>query len=163
MMEQEFPSPTGKPTAAMPRARQPLFRLLCSLLFWLPPLPAWAVQGHGDPEGLVAHLIGHLLFVTAVLFLLYHSHHRCDLPGRGWRCFRLFLWCILAWNIQTASGHILREIVPAERFIGGGHPTAFQITGLQDAWFYFTRLDHLLMVPALALLLAALWHWRKEP
>ncbi len=148
------------------RTRKPLFpcpKLLLTILFCIHPLPAWAVQGHGDPEGLVAHLVGHLLFVTAILFLLYHCH-RQRLTTGGWRHFRPFLWLILAWNLQTASGHVLREYIPAERFLtANGRITAFQVTTLTDAWFYFTRLDHLLMVPALVLLLASLLEWRKGP
>ena len=138
-----------------------LFLLLPCLL--LLAKPAWAVQGHGDPEGLVAHLVGHLLFITATVFLLYHCH-RQQLKKSGWRHFRSFLWIILGWNLQTASGHILREYMPAERFlIANGRIAAFQVTNLTDAWFYFTRLDHLLLVPALAFLLAALLEWRKTP
>ncbi len=136
--------------------------IFCSLVLLWKPVPAWAVQGHGDPEGLVVHLLGHLLFISGMAVLLYQSY-RQRLTSGGWRFFRLFLWCILLWNLQTASGHILHEIVSADRYIiMGGHPAAFRITTFLDGYFYFTRLDHLLMVPALVLLLLALRQWRNE-
>ncbi|NIP99244.1 MAG: hypothetical protein GWO19_01335, partial [Nitrospinaceae bacterium] len=45
--------------------------------------PVWAVQTHGGSEGLVAHQIGHLLFVLGMIYLLVRIHSM-QLRGRGW-------------------------------------------------------------------------------
>jgi hypothetical protein len=56
----------------------------------------------------------------------------------------------------------MREIVNPERFFKDGtQVTAFAITDSFDAFFYLTRLDHLLLVPSFLLLLFALQKWRK--
>ena len=123
-------------------------------------MPVYAVQGHGGAEGLVSHQIGHILFISGMGYLLYrvYSFHITD---PGWFEFKGFLWLIILWNILTFSGHWMREIINPERFIKqGAHVTAFTVTDTFDAFFYLTRLDHLLLVPSFVFLLLALQKWR---
>lgn len=124
------------------------------------PQPAWAVQGHGGSEGLVAHLIAHVLFTGGMVYLLLRSR-RSPTLGSGRAPFLAFLYLILAWNLLTFSGHCLHEWVDRGKFdLVNGHITMFRASSAIDLYFYLTRLDHLLLVPAMFFLLLALRRWR---
>jgi len=125
--------------------------------------PAWAVQAHGGAEGLVSHQIGHILFVVGMGYLLIRLHF-LRMRGEGWCEFKAFLWTVIGWNILTFSGHWLHEVVSPEKFIRlEGKTIAFSVTNFSDAYFYLTRLDHLVLVPALVFLLLAIRRWRVQP
>lgn len=122
--------------------------------------PAFAVQQHSGAEGLVSHQVGHILFITGMVYLLFRVNLN-RITGPGWFEFKCFLWSIILWNILTFSGHWMREIVVPEKFIKEGTQlTAFVITDTFDIFFYLTRLDHLLLVPSFLFLLFALQKWR---
>jgi len=136
-----------------------LFSLPASVI--LPVSRAYAVQSHGGAEGLVSHLLGHILFTIAMVFLLLRMRNS-RLTGAGWSEFKGFLWLIILWNVLTFAGHWMRESVPAEQFvIHSGRVTAFQADSVFDLIFYLTRLDHLLLVPAFFLLLLAIKNWKR--
>ncbi|MFP7755141.1 hypothetical protein ACLG6S_10915 [Thermodesulfobacteriota bacterium B35] len=152
-------SQSGRSTRGWPGAST---LLLSCLLLLLLPAPALAVQIHGGAEGLVSHQIGHLLFLTGMGYLLWRLRRR-NLQGAGWRPFRLFLCCIILWNITTITGHWLDEIIPPARFLRNGSMiTSFRVTDLPDLLFYATRLDHFLLVPAFLFLLSALQRWSRH-
>jgi len=118
--------------------------------------PARAVQLHGGSEGLVAHQLGHLLFIVGMTYLLIHLA-RLGLTGPGWKAFRGFLWTIIAWNFLTFSGHWMDRLIAPDQFLTeGGRINGFTVNSFTDAFFYLTRLDHLLLVPAFFLLMLAL-------
>ena len=126
------------------------------------PTAASAVQQHGGAEGLVAHQIGHTFFVGCVGYLLLRVI-RTGMKSSGWREFKTFLWLILAWNILTFSGHWMREYVdPAKYTRLNSHVVSYQVDGIVDGYFYLTRLDHLLLVPAFVFLLLSLRKWRQQ-
>jgi len=135
------------------------FSATFSLISWA--MPVYAVQGHGGTEGLVSHQIGHILFISGMGYLLYRVYS-FRIKDPGWFEFKGFLWLIILWNILTFSGHWMREIVNPARFISQGNQvTAFIITDSFDAFFYLTRLDHILLVPSFIFLLLALQKWRR--
>jgi len=137
--------------------------LYTAIVFFLVfcPASAWAVQHHGGAEGLAAHEIGHFLFIVGMFFLLYRLY-RGHVSGPGWFEFRAFLWLIILWNILTFCGHLQWEFMSADKFIHtDGRITAFTISTPGDVFFYFSRLDHLLSLPAFVFLAAALHKWRK--
>ena len=124
--------------------------------------PAHAVQTHTGTEGLVSHELGHLLFTVAMIVLLVRML-RSGLNTPGWRQFRGFLWCIIAWNLLTFAGHWMRVFVARDKFIHQGTAIrGFRVENLFDLIFYLTRLDHLLLVPAFFILLLAILKWGKE-
>ena len=124
-------------------------------------MPVYAVQQHGGVEGLVSHQVGHLLFISGMVYLLSRVYQN-RITGPGWFEFKSFLWLIILWNILTFSGHWMREIISPARFIKQGtQVTAFVITNSFDTFFYLTRLDHLLLVPSFIFLLIALQKWRQ--
>jgi len=125
------------------------------------PLQALAVQQHGGAEGLVAHQIGHVLFISGMAYLLYRIYN-LGIRRPGWFEFKVFLWLIILWNIQTFTGHWMMEIIDHGKFIKQGlHVTEFTVTDPFDVYFYFTRLDHLLLVPSFIFLYIALRKWRR--
>lgn len=123
---------------------------------------AWAVQTHGGTEGLVAHQIGHVLFVLGMVYLLTRIRSM-ELPGSGWLEFKTFLWLVLFWNLITFSGHWLDEFVADEQFVRGGEGiVAFRLESVADLVYYLSRLDHLVLVPAFVFLLLALRKWTVQ-
>lgn len=139
--------------------------LLCcrlTLLFLGCASPAGAVQQHGGAEGLVAHQIGHILFIIGMGYLLYRVY-LTRLTSPGWLEFKCFLWLIIAWNSITFVGHWMHEFVAPEKFsVLGGQIVSFSVRGFPDAFFYLTRLDHLFLVPSFVFLLLALKQWRRQ-
>lgn len=139
--------------------------LLTALLVSI-PATALAVQQHGGLEGLVAHQLGHLLFLTGMVFLLYRLRHPQTRPlveGRGWYAFRLFIWLIILWNLLTFYGHWHDEVISADKFVlVDGKRTALIINHPLDLLYYFSRLDHLILLPAFLCLLQALRRWRAQ-
>ena len=130
------------------------------VLFW--PDRALAVQQHGGAEGLVAHQIGHILFFAGIAYLLYKIL-RSSFNDPGWFEFRVFLWLIIGWNILTFTGHWMRESVDPAGFAKfDGRIISYSVNGFADAYFYLTRLDHLLLVPAFFFLFQALRKWREQ-
>ena len=135
--------------------------LMIGIILW--PDFALAVQGHGGAEGLVAHQIGHGLFIFSGCYLSYKIHiPRFKDPG--WLEFKIFLLLMLLWNLLTFTGHWMREYAdPAKFYEVSGQITGMIIKGPWDAFFYLTRLDHLFLVPAFIMLLLALRKWRRQP
>ena len=129
-------------------------------VFW--PTAALAVQQHGGAEGLVAHQIGHAFFAGCIGYLLLKVFHT-GMNSSGWREFKTFLWLIVAWNVLTFSGHWMWEHVdPAKYTRLNNQIVSYRVDGIVDGYFYLTRLDHLLMVPAFVFLLLALRKWRRQ-
>lgn len=132
------------------------------VLLILLPSTSWAVQAHGGAEGLVSHQIGHALFIIGMGYLLFRLYH-IQTKGIGWFEFKVFLWLIIGWNLLTFSGHWMHELVAPGKFIkSGGNVISFSVTDFSDAYFYLTRLDHLLLVPSFIFLLLAIRKWRLK-
>lgn len=124
--------------------------------------PVWAVQTHGGSEGLVVHQIGHILFIVGMAYLLFRLY-RIELKGAGWTEFKAFLWLAVLWNLLTLSGHFLNEFVATDKFQkAGSYTVSFTINSSLDLFYYLSRLDHLVLVPAFLFLLLALRKWRVQ-
>ncbi len=144
-----------------PAIRYQAIATQATLVFILTANPAWAVQTHGGSEGLIAHQIGHLLFLIGMSYLLFRLKSMGQ-KKTGWFEFKAFLGLLIFWNIATFSGHWLNEYIGQEKFIKAGARTlSFTIENYLDAFYYLTRFDHLILVPAFALLLIALKKWGK--
>ena len=140
-----------------------LYSLILITITLLWPSSVLAVQGHGGAEGLVAHQIGHALFVVGIGYLLYKIY-LARFSDPGWLEFKAFLWLLISWNFLTFTGHWMREFVDQSKFSKvDGYVVAMTIDGPWDAFFYLTRLDHLFLVPSFLLLLLALRKWRWQP
>jgi hypothetical protein len=136
---------------------------LLTISFIMRPSPALAVQAHGGAEGLVSHQIGHVLFVFGIGYLFYIVR-RSRFENPGWSEFKVFLWLLILWNLLTFTGHWMREFVDPGKFLKvNDNIVGMTIDGPWDAFFYLTRLDHLLLVPAFFMLLLGLRKWRRQP
>ena len=94
-------------------------------------------------------------------YLLYRIYN-LGIRRPAWLEFKIFLWLIILWNTQTFTGHWMMEIIGPGKFIKQGlHVTEFIVTDPFDVYFYFTRLDHLLLVPSFIFLFLALRKWRR--
>ncbi len=139
-----------------------IFLMALGLIFR--PRLAWAIQTHGDPEGLYAHQLGHIVFLIAMIYVCWQIW-RQDLKARpGFT--RLFWACILfgAWNILTFIGHIAEEqLDPSAIDRSAGYLwRTLHITDLNGLLYYLAKLDHLILVPAFLLLYLALRAFRRR-
>lgn len=124
--------------------------------------PAWAVQAHGGAEGLVSHQVGHLLFLIGTGYMLVRVHLLGE-RGRGWFEFKTFLWLIIIWNLLTFFGHWRNEYIGNEHFVQSGSKTlSFVAHNSVDLLYYLSRLDHLILVPAMFFLVRALKKWSAQ-
>ncbi len=152
---EEIPHPTVRREAKRPAVVSAFL-----LGFAVTATPAWGVQTHGGVEGLVSHQLGHLLFASGMVYLLFRLY-AMRIKGIGWAHFRIFLWLLLAWNVLTFSGHWLDQFETGDNLIReGSRMIGYTVTGFRGALFYLTRLDHLILVPAGIFLLLALRRWR---
>jgi hypothetical protein len=126
------------------------------------PRTALALQPHGHPEGLYVHQMAHILFVVAMMFLLYHLRKE-QLPGLRW-----FTWAgilFVFWNLNALVGHIAEIYVEPQDFLGG--PADFSrrllMSGPATWAYYATKLDHLILVPGFILLYFGLQALARAP
>lgn len=122
------------------------------LLFVLTVFPgnAWAVQSHGAPEGLYVHQLAHI-FYSAALCYLFWDIRRSEFRSRGWRFLQAFCVLMVFWNVVAFVGHFLVGFLHISQFIqeSGYLSTSFEgTTNTINLLFYFTKLDHLISVPA---------------
>lgn len=157
-------SSAGRAGARLSQAvRRAGFQVLAVALA-LCPQWAWAIQTHGDPEGLYAHQMGHVLFWAAMVYVCVQIRRRGlkNQPGFS----RLYWAAILfgVWNMLTFIGHFAEEkLDPGTISRGVGHlDRTLQITDLNGLIFYLAKLDHLVLVPAFWLLLRALQAFRRQ-
>jgi hypothetical protein len=123
------------------------------------PRPTLALQTHGPPEGLYVHQLAHVLFAAALLFLIWQVKYEglTGLPG-----FRQLRWAcglFVLWNVVAFLGHWSEELLLLQDFQGQpGNLSQHLIMSRFSVWFYYvTKLDHLILVPAFFLL----WHGLK--
>ncbi len=123
------------------------------------PVKAYAVQIHGAPEGLIVHMMGHVFFFSALIFLLYIlQRHPID-EGRAWRYLKISIFFWLAWNVDTFVVHWLSILLPTDALYKTSdifhHRLNPPITW--QRWvFYIGKFDHFLCVPAIYFLALSL-------
>lgn len=127
------------------------------LFFW--HVPAWAVQGHGEAEGPVVHLMAHLLLGLALLLFLYVLHTRPPDAGLSWRSLKLSLLFFLLWDLDHLFVHWFAGQMYPDLRDSGARLVEDHFAGprsLLSVLYYLGRFDHLLCVPALWFLTTAL-------
>jgi len=126
------------------------------------PRTALALQPHGPPEGLYVHQMAHILFVGAMMFLLYYLRQE-RLPGLRW-----FTWAgilFILWNLNALVGHTAEVYVEPQDFLGApAHLSRRLLISGPAAWtYYITKLDHLILVFAFILLYFGLQALARAP
>lgn len=119
-------------------------------IFLLLGLPgySWAIQPHGEPEGMYVHQMAHVLFLGALAYLYLHTRSTPDLVSRGWRYLRLFCLLSIAWNIVAFTGHIVADL--------HGQRAPGAPLDIVEILYVLTRMDHFVFVPALFALMFSL-------
>lgn len=125
---------------------------------------ALALQTHAEPEGIYVHQMAHILFMTALIYLYWHTRRTQEATSRSWKYFQLFCLFLIGWNILAFTGHEILKHLQNSDFI------------LQDTWharlappitltkvlYYITKMDHFLIVPALLALVISLRNFYLE-
>ncbi len=115
------------------------------------PDAAWALQSHGPPEGIYVHQMAHAFFFGS-LVLLYRDLRHSASKSKGWNDLKRFCLLMLIWNIVAFSGHTVATQLAPEHIAGAASYFHARLLGPMDlikVFFYITRFDHLLLVPAL--------------
>lgn len=127
----------------------------------LMPDIVWAAKMR-EVEGVISHQIGHFLFIIGMLVLFYRLNASVSQTS-GWIEFKIFIVLVILWNLVMFYGHLHSRFVNPDKFvIVDGTVKSFAASSLSDVFFYLSRLDSLLLVPAFCFLLRALCIWRKE-
>jgi hypothetical protein len=115
------------------------------------PTPALAIIQHWDPrEAFFIRQFSYLFFMLAMLYFMYELKLG-KLPQQ--RGFRLLVWAsafFALWNLDCFIGQIFALFYEAQ-VIEGAPGSLSQRLGMASLgnWVtYFTKLDHLLLVPA---------------
>jgi hypothetical protein len=135
------------------------------LVVW--PRTAWALQTHGDPEGLHVHQLAHGFFAFSMLLLIYWLRKWGLGALAGWRAIRYSALFFILWNINAIVGHWLEELTQLLA-IRRVDLLTLEITAAPGhEWlaylYYLTKLDHLLCVPALFCLMLGLRRLYRLP
>ena len=131
---------------------------LALLFLILTPGSAWALQTHGAPEGIIVHQMAHVFYLAALIYLFWDVR-RTFSHGRGWRFLRVFCVLMMGWNVLAFTGHLAALMVEKSDFfnefgyLSSGMLGPFSWVKLS---YYFARLDHLILVPALLFLFLSL-------
>jgi len=136
-----------------------LFLVLCF------PDSAFAVQIHGPPEGIIVHLMGHIFFSVALLFLIYILNKYPVDSSKAWKYLKLSIFFWLIWNLDTFVEHILALRLDKSAIIIGKHHIFSYLAGpltLEKWLYYLGQFDHFLCVPAMWSLSMSLRHFCKR-
>ena len=127
-------------------------------LLALSPVPAYAIQTHGDPEGLYVHQIGHILFAIAMSGFAFRIRRLKLADEKAWHLMFTGALLFALWNGWAFFGHILDRLIPAADFSRGsaGLPSILDLHTPLDVLYYIFKMDHLLCVPALVFIYLAL-------
>jgi hypothetical protein len=129
----------------------------CSVLATLLlPVTASATQAHGAPEGLYAHQLAHLFFICSMGVLIFWLRQRRLVREKGWRYLQYSALFFIIWNLDAFAAHLLDEQLSLVRVSKPSlwriHIEAVNGSRAVEILYYFSKLDHLLCVPALLFL-----------
>lgn len=119
---------------------------------------AWALQSHVAPEGIYVHQMAHILFMASLAYLFWHTRRTQERERGGWKYLQVFCFLMFFWNLLAFTGHEALEYLASTDFIDKNtwnEQLAPPITFVK-ALYYVTKMDHLLMVPALLALVLSL-------
>ena len=128
--------------------------------------PALATQAHSAPEGLYAHQLAHIFFISSMGVLIYWLRERRLIKAVGWRYIQYAALFFILWNIDAFFVHFLEEqqnLINLQQ-IDHWHLQLTAVNGSKTlVWLYYAaKLDHLLCVPALLFLYFGLRRLLKE-
>ena len=116
---------------------------------------SWATQIHDRPEGLFAHQMAHVFFMTSMIFLVYWLRKNRFVKQKGWRLIQYSGILFALWNIDAMLVHCIDEMLDTSFFIGSQVNWSKKLIIKDHPWliiYYVGRMDHLLCVPAILFL-----------
>ena len=131
-------------------------------LLLLFPRFSFAFQEWGQ-EGLFIHEAAHLLFLAAMLYLIYEMRREELQRLRGFR-FLIWAWALLAWwNLDAVVGHLSEWFLGNPVILGQGVSRRLLMDTPNNWLFYLTKVDHfILLVPPFYLLYRGLKAFTRE-
>ena len=158
----------------MKQVRWSLRYLYARLLPWLGgfllgslilPSPALAFIPHWDPqEAFFIRQFSYLFFMVAMIYFVYELKQEKLQQHRG---FRLLAWgsvFFALWNLDCFLGQLIALHFPVQ--VTGGPPGSlsqrWSMANLGNWINYFTKLDHLLLVPAFIYFCRGIRAFRRE-
>ncbi len=145
-------------------------RLYRALFFWLTlflfhPGNTWAVQIHPPPEGLYVHMMAHLLFTAALVFLIFFLRRFPLGEGKAWAYFKWSLFFFLLWNLDTMLAHWFSLRLPQEALSQPRDLWSHRLLppfDFEKVFYFFTRFDHLFCIPAMVFWIMSLKAFSEE-
>lgn len=132
---------------------------------WLSPQTAFAYIPHLDPkEGFFVRQFSYLFFLVAMLFFFFQLKQEKLQKYRG---LRFLAWASLLfalWNLNCFMGQFLDLNLDASLILGSAGSLAQRLL-MADilTWFYYvTKLDNILLVPAFYLFYLGLKVFSQE-
>ncbi len=127
--------------------------LACGILAF--PHVSWATQIHDRPEGLFAHQMAHIFFMTSMIFLVYWLRKNRFVEQKGWRLIQYSGILFALWNIDAMLVHWIDGNLDPSVFVGSQVDWSRKLIikdHLELIVYYVGKMDHLLCVPAIFLL-----------
>lgn len=137
--------------------------LLGSVIF---PSPALAFIPHWDPrEAFFIRQFSYLFFMLAMFFFIYALKQEKLQQHPG---FRLLVWASVffaLWNFDCFIGQFIALYFQPQIVEGapGSLSQRLSMTNLGNWIYYFTKLDHLLLVPAFIFFCLGIRALRRQP
>ena len=134
------------------------------LLLLALPGHAWALQSHGEPEGIYVHQMAHVLFMGSLIYLYWHTRRTPELASSGWKSLQKFCIIFACWNIVAFIGHEAYEALTTADFLHRNtldETIAAPLTSAKVIYF-LTTMDNLLFVPAVWALFVSLRTFYRE-
>lgn len=136
--------------------------LICLAPAWvlLRPAPVLAIQLHSGNAGIIAHQIGHLFFLFAMVALMFTINSQGLIRQKGWRQIQLSALFFIFWNLAALIAHFLDNQIEVVR-IEPLSVTRLAVetrsnSQLLAVVYYFLKMDHLWCVPAMVFLFMGL-------
>ncbi|NPB09551.1 MAG: hypothetical protein GXO17_04280 [Thermodesulfobacteria bacterium] len=79
--------------------------------------PAFALQEHPPPEGLIAHQLAHLFFAGAMVVFAYRLRLSGLAERPHWRYLKWAAYSLAFWNVWALGGHIFTRLAAREIFL----------------------------------------------
>jgi hypothetical protein len=117
---------------------------------------AGATQVHPPEEGLVAHQLGHVVFIVSMGVLIYWLRERKLTRHPGWRYIQYSALFFVLWNADAIVVHYLDGRKDLFEVIDAGRWHRWIQTASEPDWYtllyYLGKMDHLLCLPAMIFL-----------
>ncbi len=141
--------------------RIPKYLLLTTVILFLPLSPAWALQEHPAPEGLIAHQIAHLFFMGAMLLFIYRLKKTGLAKRPHWGKLRWAALILAVWNIWAFCGHLVSLRLDPQVFMPPLGPIThycqaqISVQGLKEVLYIVFKNDNVLTLAAFFLIYSA--------